>query len=360
VARVILLGLDGFPNRAISAELTPRIWKLAREGGRAPDGGVTDLPSSTDPGFCSLLTGCRPPRHGVRTTSWRFTTLPAWVGSQKPQVPTIFEVCRAARVATAAVVADDRGLLCTDAASLRWPPDGVIPAATTLDAHGYPTNAAVLPQVLSAIADATIPFVFGHLNEADTVGHDEGPESSAARQCYAMTDAAVGEILDAARDRWSDTIVVIVSDHDMQPRDASPPIDVLGVAGGALWDLAIPDGGSALVHLCPGVDSNAAGKALKAIDGIETWQPGVGLDSVVIAGARPGRIFLAPRYSARGFHGAPVTARTVAIVGGGHPAVRRIAQALARRRPHLADWVPTLAPLLGVELTGADGVNLLA
>src|SRR2546423_8043793 len=105
MTRVVLLGLDGFPHRAISADLTPRMWELAQRGGRASSGGTTDLPSSTDPGFCSLLTGCRPSTHGVRTTSWRYAKLPAWAGLETPGVPTIFDGCRAAGIRTAAIVA---------------------------------------------------------------------------------------------------------------------------------------------------------------------------------------------------------------------------------------------------------------
>src|SRR5438445_13649542 len=84
MTRVVLLGLDGFPHRAIRPDLTPRMWRLAQEGGRAPEGGVTSLPSSTDPGFCTLLTGQLPERHGVRTTAWRFADLPDWAGSRRP------------------------------------------------------------------------------------------------------------------------------------------------------------------------------------------------------------------------------------------------------------------------------------
>jgi hypothetical protein len=80
---------------------------------------------------------------------------------------------------------------------------------------------------------------------------------------------------------------------------------------------------------------------------------------VLIAGLKPGRIVAAPRYSTGGFHGAPITARTVALVGGGHPAVAKIAGAIAAQRPHLADWAPTVAPLLAVELGRVDGRNLL-
>jgi len=357
VTRVVMLGLDGFPHRAIGPELTPRLWDLARRGGRAPDGGITDLPSSTDPGFCSLLTGCRPATHGVLTTSWRFARLPDWAGAETPRVPTIFDACRAAGVRTAAIVADDRGLLCTGSADLRWPPGGVIPPGTDLDAHGYPVNAAVLPHLLAAIADPSPGFVFGHLNEADTVGHDFGPESEAARDCYRATDRVVGVVLGALAGRWAETVIVIVSDHDMQPRDASPPVDpmVNGTNGG--WDAYIPDGGSALIHLKPGVDPERAGGALLRIDGVETWVRSS--DSVVVAGMKPGRIVAAPRYSTGGFHGAPITARTVALVGGGDPTVRKIADAIAARRPHLADWAPTVAPLLGVDLGVVDGRNLL-
>ena len=354
---MVLLGLDGFPHRAISPGLTPQMWALAEAGGRAAEGGLTDLPSSTDPGFCSLLTGSYPRTHGVRTTSWRYARLPDWAGVERPRVPTIFDACRSAGIRSAAVVGDDRGLLATGAASRRWPPDGVIPPGTALDAHGYPVNTEVMPHLLDALADPTVGFVFGHLNESDTVGHDLGPESGAARECYAATDRAVGQLLDALRDRWSETIVVIVSDHDMQARDASAPIDLMATRDG-LWDLIIPDGGAALIHLRPGSDPQEAGTALERIDGIETWL--VGDASMLIAGARRGRIFKAPRYPSGGFHGAPATARTVALVGGGHPDVQRLAAVLTRRRPHLADWAPTLAPVLGADMAGADGTNLLA
>lgn len=357
VPRLVLLGLDGFPHRAVTQAVTPRMWALAQAGGFAPDGGVTDLPSSTDPGFCSLLTGCHPRTHGVRTTSWRYARLPDWAGKETPVVPTIFDAFRRANIRTASVVADDRGLLATGSADQRWPPGNGIPAGIALDAHGYPANSEVLPRLIDAVTDPAAGFVFGHLNESDTIGHDLGPQSEAARECYAATDRAVGAVLEALRGSWDETIVIVVSDHDMQPRDTSAPIDLMA-DGNPMWDLFIPDGGAALVHLRPDVDPGVAGEALAAIDGVETSAPGD--RSMLIAGARPGRIFAAPRYPARGFHGAPTTARTIALVGGGHPAVRGLASAIRRRRPHLADWAPTLAPLLSAELPWADGVNLLA
>jgi arylsulfatase A-like enzyme len=210
---------------------------------------------------------------------------------------------------------------------------------------------------MSAISDPSLGLVFGHVNEADTIGHDQGPESEAARGIYRETDRLVGEVLDALASRWAETVVVIVSDHDMQARTNLAPIDPMANQAEGLWDAYIPDGGAALVHLRPGVDPDQAGQALRRIDGVETCDTST--DSLAIVGAKPGRIFAAPRYSAGGFHGAPVTARTVALVGGGHVGVRQIADAIQARRPHLADWAPTLAAVLGIDLGRVDGVNLL-
>src|SRR4029077_12378735 len=119
MTRVILLGLDGFPHRAVTAALTPRMWDLAQRGGRAPAGGITDLPSSTDPGFCSLLTGCKPASDGVRTTDWRFATLHEGARFEPAPIPTIFDAFRPAGIRTAAVFAVDRVLLCTGSADVR-------------------------------------------------------------------------------------------------------------------------------------------------------------------------------------------------------------------------------------------------
>jgi len=143
----------------------------------------------------------------------------------------------------------------------------------------------------------------------------------------------------------------------MQSRNGSVPIDPMAHNTHGWWDAYIPDGGAALVHLLPGVDPQEAGAALERIDGIETCT--ASNDSLAIVGAEPGRIFAAPIYSAGGFHGAPVTARTVALVGGGEPAVPQIARAMTVKRPHLTDWAPTIASLLGIDLGPVDGESLL-
>jgi arylsulfatase A-like enzyme len=364
-ARVLLVGLDGFPHGAVSPDLTPRLWALGEQGGRAADGGRCALPSSTYPGFASLITGCLPARHGVRTTITSGPVaglVPGWAGRRRVEVPTLFDACTAAGVSSAAIFGDHKlhEILATESAGRTWPPAGaVVPAGTPLDAHGYPTNLAVRPHLLAAAADRRLSFLFAHLNEADTFGHDLGPHHERTRACYAATDTLIGELLDAFTADWERSVVVVVSDHDMEPLSGHEPIDLLGF--GWFCEIAADvhaDGGSALVRLRAAIHAAEAQDALATIriPGVAAWHVlGPGL---LLAAAEPGCSFRSVHTARGGFHGGPATARTVAIVGGGHPAVNTIGAAIRGSAPHLADWTPTIAAVLGVEMSATDGRNL--
>ena len=359
MARVVLLGIDGCPVHLVSPEATPRLWSLLESGGLTLEGRAP-LPSSTYPCFGTLLTGCLPARHRVRTTASRPGAVPGWGGERRVAVPTLFDACRASGVPSAAVSGDHLLLAVLNAgqATSTWPPAGTVPPGVPCDAHGYVTNDAIRPRLLAAAADPAVAFLFGQLNEGDTLGHDLGPDDPATRACYTAADRIVGEVLDALRPRWEETVAVIVSDHGMEPRTDRPPIDLLAdprVAAVAADVLG--DGGAALVRLRAGIREADAGRALAEIPGVAGWS-GLG-GGVILAAAWPGLIFSAPRLPARGYHGGPATARTLAAVAGGHAVVPLIARALAARPPHLADWAPTIAQVLGVELPGADGRPLI-
>ena len=94
-----------------------------------------------------------------------------------------------------------------------------------------------------------------------------------------------------------------------------------------------------------------------ALDGVENWRwrdP-----DILLLLAAPERVFAAPWVPASGIQGAVATARTMAIVGGGHPAVPEIAASIRERSPRLRDWAPTLACLMNVDLSDAEGLDLL-
>ncbi len=358
--RVVLLGIDGCPIHLVSPAVTPRLWSLRGAGGLTLEGRAP-LPSSTYPCFGTLLTGCLPGRHRVRTTASRPGAVPGWGGEVRVAVPTLFDVCRAAGLRSAAVQGDHllHAVLQTEAAGMTWPPGGRVPPEVPRDAHAYPTNDAVRPHLLAAAADPAVDFLFGQLNEGDTLGHDLGPDDPATRASYRRADRIVGEVLDALGPLWQDTLVVIVSDHGMEPRTDRPPIDLLAAPEVAVVAVdVVGDGGAALVRVRDGVGERAAGRVLGEVPGVAGWSD-CG-DGVVLAAALPGWIFSAPRLRPRGYHGGPATARTLAAVTGGHAAVPRIARALAARPPHLADWAPTTAQVLGLKLPGADGRSLLA
>src|SRR2546430_12227399 len=130
------------------------------------------------------------------------------------------------------MVADDRALLCTGSADRRWPPGGVIPHGIPLDAHGYPMNAAVHPHLMNAITDDSLGLVFGHLNEADTIGHDQGPESEAAQACYRETDQLAGAPLAAPGRPGGDPLDVYGRRHRLQPREAPAPAHPITAGAG--------------------------------------------------------------------------------------------------------------------------------
>jgi arylsulfatase A-like enzyme len=360
LARVVLLGIDGCPVRHISADVTPHLWDLRKRGGLTLDG-VSPLPATTYPCFGTLLTGCLPAHHAVRTTASRPGAVPGWAGQTRVAAPTLFDLCRAAGLRTAAVQGDHLLLSVLRAAEATdtWPPLGHAPSDVPRDAHGYVTNEAVRPHLLAAAADASLDLLFGQINEGDTLGHDLGPDDSATRASYAQADRIVGEVLDVIGSSWERTLVIVVSDHGMEARTDRPPIDLLAAPRvSTVASDVIGDGGAALVRLRDGFQPNDAGGVLADVPGVGGWS--VSDAGTLIAEAEPGWIFTAPRLPARGYHGGPATAHTFAAVTGGHPAVATIARVLAERSLHLADWAPTIARLLGLELPGADGRSLLA
>jgi len=358
--RIVLLGFDGFPLGALRESVTPNLWRLGQDGGFAPDGGLAGLPSTTFPGFTSLLTGMSSPASGVRTTARRAGAVPGWAGADRCAAPTLVHAARDAGLETAVVMGDYKLLkvLRFEELERSWPPATGVPDYTELDAHGYPTNAAIRREVLHAAADPDVDVLFAHFNETDTLGHDRGPGAPETIDCAHAADGIVGELMEALAPDWDRTVIGVASDHDMVRRLPFPAIDPTASHDCAgLVDDWIADGGAAWLRLTAGVDAHMAISRLAALDGVEGWRwrdP----DILLLLASR-GRVFAAPWVPSAGVHGASSTARTLAIVGGGHPAVAEIAASIGRRPPRLQDWAPTLARLLAVELPDADGLNML-
>jgi len=358
--RVLLLALDGFPHRMVGPELTPTLWQLALGGGRAPDGGRAPLPSTTYPGFASLLTGASTEIHRVRTTFGREGAAPGWASDRQVAVPTILDACRAAGMGAVAVMGDQKlvGVLRTGDVALPWPVGALLPDSAALDAFGYLRNDAAWPAMIEAIRDPGNRLLFCHLNEADTVGHLHGPESGEARDCYRSTDRVVQRLLDTIRTTWSRWLVIVVSDHDMEERSAAEGVDPMSLPGiDAIAEDWMEDGGSCWLKLRPGVDAADVDRVLSTRPEATGWR--LYRDRVLLMG-HPGVAWHAGAVPLLGIHGGPATRRTVAIVGGGHTSVGPLARRVNGSAPELRDWSPTIAALLGIQLPSADGLDLLS
>ncbi len=147
---------------------------------------------------------------------------------------------------------------------------------------------------------------------------------------------------------------MVVSDHDMEAALDPEPVDLVALAAAAGCPAtAVHEGsGAALVH-----GDRFDTEWLQHGDGVESWRelrPGL-----VVLNASEGRWFGAiPIRGLRGVHGGERTRAQLAVVAGGHPAVRTIRDALQQRRPNAFDWPTTAAALLGVALEHATGVDL--
>jgi hypothetical protein len=274
-----------------------------------------------------------------------------------PLAPTLFEACRARGHSTAAAFGDHHlvAIMGAGQADEHWPPDGRFPEGLALDGHGYVYDETVLEHLVPLLGVDGPDLVVGHLNEPDTAAHINGPDSEAALATYRSTDAHIQPIVDALRSRWDDTVLMIVSDHDQETVSDHEPVDLWGRAE-VHGLIGMPEGSGGVVW----GDDPEAGSWLDGVDGIgghaEAW-PGAR-----VVWTDPGRRFAWPPGvvvpEEPGEHGGANTRNQVAVVAGGHPAARAIGAAITARRPEAADWAPTIASLLGLELPSATGRSL--
>jgi hypothetical protein len=241
------------------------------------------------------------------------------------------------------------------AAESHWPPDGVLPEGRRLDDYGYLHDAETIVPLCAAAA-APFDLLVSQLNGPDTAAHRHGPDSAAAKAIYTQTDGFVGELVEALRPAWDDTVLLVVSDHDQTTLSGDDPIDVQAAARAAGVEATVVLEGDGAVVVG---DDPLDGVWLGGVDGLagmEELAPGLRFVS-----AELGRWF-APAgtdVELKGVHGGLATRTQVAIVAGGHPAVPRLAAGLARRVPEAPDWAVTIAELLDVDLPTATGQSLL-
>jgi len=342
MTRVVFVVIDALPLDLVGAEHTPHLARLADQGGSNPAGGQAVLSTATYPNHASFVTGAVPAEHGILVNRvWDGTE---WVRSSEvgPKGDTIFTAARRAGLRSSIVVGDHHlvGVMGGFEADQHWPPGGKRPDVE-LDAFRYAANRAVL-DALDEVDALSADLAVIHFNEPDTAAHLHGPGSAGLAESAKATDAALGELLERLQDRWDDTIVIVVSDHDQElvtrhGVDVQAMLEADGLPG-----MVECEGTAALVMDGPPL---ATLLALLDIEGATEID-----DRNTLVWGEPGVVFGPWLDELHGSHGSPRCDQQVAVVGGGHAAVSGLADSIRQARPHATFWAPTTMRLLGAEL----------
>ena len=337
-SRVVLVVVDGLPWRHVGADVTPQLHRMRDEWGGAAGRGV--LVAATYPNHATFVTGTQPAAHGVLANHVLRDGSVVAASSVGPATPTLFDALRAAGRHSAAVYGDQElvGVTGARAAAEHWPPDGARTELTRVDPFGYAADDLVAEHACAAW-DRGAELLVVQLNASDSAGHLHGPDSPLAHEVYRAADVALAVIADHIA---GSGMLIAVSDHDQVQVTPQQPIAFPDRPGVTVID----EGTAALV-----LGDVGAGDWLDDVDGVAgrvpvdggflVWSNGRGFDDV------------APYF--HGAHGAPDTLTQVAVVAG-HDA---LAAAVRAGEPQGADWAPTIADLLGVDLPSATGRSLL-
>ncbi len=340
--RVVMIVLDAFPDRLVSAALTPTIDRLARRGARHAGGGTAELAAATYPNHATFVTGLPTHEHGLvgdrvpSGSTWR----PSWeVG---PQGTTLFDACRREGRRAVAIVGDDHliGACGLGAADDRWPRQ----MGTSNGCHGLVDDETVTNVIESTDLD-DVDLLFVQLAQVDAVRHEFGAWSPEAKEQCFRTDAALDRVIDRLRPSWDETVIIVVSDHDQEDLEDHDVIDL---------DRHLPED---LTWTPQGTAAVVAGRPARPLTDI----PGV-IGATAIAPDRhvvwgdAGRAFGrsgTDRPDHVADHGSPRTAIQLAVTAGGHPAAAALASTISTTRPHATDWARWTAALLGLQWSPA-------
>ena len=335
--RVVFVVVDALPHRWVRPQATPTIHRLGVEGAVAPAGWRGVLSSNTYPNHASFVTGVGPEGHRMWVNQVVVDGVPVPASEVGPGVPTLFDRCAAGGRSSALVVGDQHlvGVMGGRGADVHWPPAGRLPDGVTRSAFGYARDIEVLAAVDRLDAtDADLLVV--QLDETDTAAHLHGPDGEAAREQYTATDAVLGELVARLEDRWDDTVVIVVSDHEQELVTNTEPVTL--ALDLAAHDVVVVEEGA--VGLVVGPIDIAL---VEAVDGVaEVVQVPDGL----MVFSEPGRMIAGGPLPLLGIHGSRRTLTQVAVVGGGHPSVAGVA-AVVDGAPRVGtEWSPVIAGLL--------------
>ena len=266
---VILLSWDGVRHDEPDRVATVALSRMQREGARA-ERLVPVFPSNTFPGHLSLATGTFPDRHGIvdnqfidrergrfdmgsRVADW-LEAEPLWVAAERQGV-------RSAVYFWVGSESDWRG----HGARYRMAP--------------FDTKVSEAEKVQQIVRWLDLPaaerphLILAWWHGTDAESHRRGPDDPSVAEALAQQDAQLAALEKAldARSAWSDTTLLVVSDHGMTV--ATKPVPVRATLEGAGIRSRISDGSTvAHVFLEDPAQLSRAEAVISRLEGVRVYR----------------------------------------------------------------------------------------
>lgn len=203
VQHVILIGSDGFGAYAFQKAKVPHIRKLMQNGSWSLQA-RTVLPSSSAPNWASMVMGAGPELHGYTTWGSKKPDLPARVLDEYGMFPSIYALLRKAKPDS------EIGVI------YEWEGIGYLFPKTAVNKDQNSDGDAAVTKAATDYIKAQKPnFLFIHLHDVDSVGHQIGHDTPDYYAAIERTDAYIGKILQSIRDAGieKNTVVLFTADH---------------------------------------------------------------------------------------------------------------------------------------------------
>lgn len=224
IEHVIVIGIDGLrPDRLLLAD-APALRGLMKGGAYTMWARTTAL-AVTLPSFTSMMTAVNPRKHGLDWDRELPFSTPVYA-----KTPTIFEMATRAGYVTAMAAGKSKFGLLDKPGTIAHAFYPKVERAILIAAEGQPATSepgkafakvekvaddVVIAESVKIIESFRPNFIFVHLPQVDTVGHDKGWGSAAQLEQIGRTDALVAQVL-AALERMGlreSTVIMISADH---------------------------------------------------------------------------------------------------------------------------------------------------
>jgi predicted AlkP superfamily pyrophosphatase or phosphodiesterase len=203
IKHVILIGSDGFGAYAFENAKIPNLRAMMKEGSWSLEA-RTVLPSSSAANWASMVMGAGPELHGYTTWGSKKPDMPPRILDDYGMFPSIYSQLRKEKPAS------EIGVI------YEW--DGIgylFPKVAVNKDQNADGDIAVTHAATVYIKEKKPNFLFVHLHDVDSVGHQIGHGTPEYYAAIERTDTHIGTILKSIEDAGiaESTLVLFTADH---------------------------------------------------------------------------------------------------------------------------------------------------